>query len=256
MLLLFENRTGGLMSCFNLIAASMSQLKEENISKDQFYFKWYSKTYQNNINENLFDKFIFTQKTPPEGFPFTMVVSVFEKFHNFYSPIIPQETILKVNDALKHFNYFENPFFNYISNIVPTRPKSIGVHVRRTDHAIHGDILPDEYYFEKIDANLNTGKYENIFLATDEYKIVESFKNKYGSILFTNEDITRSNTDVTIPFCNYENKDKLAVDIFKEGIALSKCDKLIFTSSNVSTYVRLINPHMENEQIDTHIKFR
>lgn len=256
MYLLIENRTGGLMSCFNLVAASLTYLYDNNVPKTHFYFDWKSQTYQNNPHENLFDKFIFSQTKPTGHFPWTKVLSVFELSHTFYEPIVPQEKILKVNSVLKHFDYFSNPFFNHVSGIVPTRPKSIGVHVRRTDHAIHGDILPDEYYFEKIDANLNTGKYENIFLATDEYKIVESFKNKYGAILFTNEDITRSHTDVTIPFCNYEDKDKLAMDIFKEGIALSKCDKLIYTSSNVSTYVRLINPHMENEQIDTHITFR
>jgi hypothetical protein len=252
--LLIERRTGGLLSCFNLIAASLLHLYENNINS--FYFIWKAQTYQNNVNENLFDKFIFKQTVPPTEEQWSKTLSVFDLGHQYYTPITPIEKIIKVNDALKRCNYFANPIFNHLSEIVPSKPNTLGVHVRRTDHAIHGDILPDEYYFEKIDKNLETGKYNNVFLATDEYKIVDSFRKKYGDKLFINENITRSSTDVTIPFCNFEDKDKLAIDIFKEGIALSKCDKMIFTSSNVSTYVRIIKPEIDCEQIDTHIQFR
>lgn len=254
MYLLIERRTGGLMSCFNLIAASLGHLYDNGIN--HFYVFWNSSTYQNNPNDNLFDKFFYQQNPPNDAIQWTKIIDVFELSHNYYTPITPIEKYLKLHQVLKYFNYFENPIYKELYSSVPNKPKSIGVHVRRTDHAIHGDILPDEYYFEKIDNNLSTGKYENIFLATDEYKIVESFKNKYGNKLYTNENITRSSTNVTIPFCNYPEKDKLAIDIFKEGIALSKCDKLIFTSSNVSSYVRLVNPNIDAEQIDTHIKFR
>jgi hypothetical protein len=252
--LFIETRTGGLMSCFNLIAASLNWVYENKINC--CYFIWRSNTYQNNQHLNLFDKFIYQQQIPDTSLQWSGINQVFDLAHTFYPPIVPQEKIVQVNKALRHFNYFDNKFYNEIYNDVPHKPRTIGVHVRRTDHHIHGDILPDEYYFEKIDKNLETGKYDNIFLATDEYKIVDSFRKKYGDKLFTNENITRSHTDVTIPFCNYEDKDKLAVDIFKEGIALSRCDKMIFTSSNVSTYSRLIRPEMECEQIDTHLQFR
>jgi len=93
-------------------------------------------------------------------------------------------------------------------------------------------------------------------LATDEYKIVNDFQQRYGDRLYTNLNITRSHNDVTIPFCNFDDKDKLAIDILKEGMSLSKCDKMIFTSSNVPSYVRIINPNICCEQIDTHIQFR
>lgn len=252
--LLIEKRNGGLMSCFNLITASLAHLYDNNITN--FYVIWNADTYQNNVNENLFDKFFYQQNKPNGAFPGTKVISVFELSHQYFTPITPTEKFIKLNKVLSHFNYFKNPILNHLHGIVPSRPKSLGVHVRRTDHAIHGDILPDEYYFDKIDKNLETGKYENIFLATDEYKIVDSFKQKYGDKLFINENITRSSNDVTIPFCNYADKDKLAIDIFKEGIALSKCDKMIFTSSNVSSYVRIIKPDIDCEQIDTHIQFR
>jgi|688.fasta_scaffold01316_23 hypothetical protein len=252
--LLIEKRTGGLMSCFNLIAASLSYLYDNQINN--FYFIWNSATYQNNPHDNLFDKFIFKQTQPSGTSPWSKVINVFELSHHFYAPVVPQEKVVRIHNILQYYHYFSNPIYQELFNTVPNKPKTLGVHVRRTDHAIHGDILPDEYYFEKIDANLKTGKYENIFLATDEYKIVDAFKNKYGNMLFTNENITRSNNDVTIPFCNYEDKDKLALDIFKEGIALSRCDKMIFTSSNIPNYVRFLSPNMDCEQIDTHIQFR
>ena len=242
------------MSCFNLIAASLNYLYDNKINN--FYFVWNAKTYQNNPNENLFDKFFFQQTRPSGEFPWSNIINVFDLSHQFFTPITPTEKFIKVNQILRHFNYFKNPVLNELYNIVPSKPKTLGVHVRRTDHVIHGDLLPDEYYFEKIDKNLESGNYENIFLATDEYKIVDSFKQKYGDKIFTNENITRSSTNVTIPFCNYEDKDKLAIDIFKEGIALAKCDKMIFTSSNVPFYARLLRPEMHCEQIDTHIKFR
>lgn len=249
--LLIENRTGGLMSCFNLITASLNYLNESKIT--DFYILWQSSTYQT-TNENLFDKFFYQQ--PPPKQRYDHVISVFDLAHKTYSPITPVEVYVHLNKILQTYNYFENPIYKEIYNTCAHKPKSLGVHVRRTDHSIHGDILPNEYYFEKIDANLRSGRYENIFLATDEYVIVEAFKAKYGDMLYTNENITRSSNNVTIPFCNYADKDKLAIDIFKEGISLSKCDKLVFTSSNIPSYVRLVNPGIDAEQIDTHLQFR
>lgn len=249
--LLVENRTGGLMSCFNLITASLNYLNENNIT--DFYILWQSATYQT-TNENLFDKFFYKQQPPQKQFE--NVISVFDLSHQVFTPITPIEKYIHLNKVLKMYKYFENPIYKEVYEICAHKPKSLGVHVRRTDHGIHGDILPNEYYFEKIDSNLKTGKYENIFLATDEYVIVDDFKKKYGDILYTNENITRSSNNVTIPFCNYPEKDKLAIDIFKEGISLSKCDKMIFTSSNIPSYVRLVNPEIEAEQIDTHLQFR
>jgi hypothetical protein len=249
--LLIEMRTGGLMSCFNLVTASLNYLNENKIT--DFYILWQNSSYQT-TNENLFDKFFYQQSPPKQKYD--NIINIFDIGEKVFSPITNVEVYIHLNKILNLYNYFSNPIYNEIYTICAYKPKSIGVHVRRTDHGIHGDILPNEYYFEKIDANLASGKYENIFLATDEYIIVEDFKKRYGDLLYTNSNITRSNNNVTIPQCNYLEKDKLAIDIFKEGISLSRCDKMIFTSSNIPSYVRLVNPGIDAEQIDTHIHFR
>lgn len=253
--LFIEKRSGGFFSGFNLTAACLNFCYENNINC--FYFNWHTTNYTNDKTLNFFDKFIFKQNKPKGVFPWTKVMNVFDNFHDFYPPIVLQEKIVKINNVLKYYNYFLNPIYKEIFDSTNVPENTLGVHVRRTDHDAHGDLLQNDSYFNAINSNLKTKQYKKIFLATDEYKIVNEFKKEYGNLIYVNENIDRSHNNEAIHRSDiFEDKDKLAIDVIKEGITLSKCKKLIFTNSNVSLYSRLINPDLNVEQIDTHIKFR
>jgi len=115
--------------------------------------------------------------------------------------------------------------------------------------------LSDEYYFSKIDENLKSDNYDNIFLATDDLNVVLKFKNRYGNRIFCNEDIIRLNGNIGIHYSNQANKEKLAYDVMRDGLSMSKCKKILISASNVAGYALMVDPKIEYDQIDKHVNF-
>jgi hypothetical protein len=54
---------------------------------------------------------------------------------------------------------------------------------------------------------------------------------------------------------NFKDKEKLATDVLTDAFSLSCCDKILITQSNISNYVKTINPNLKYEYLDTHIKY-
>jgi len=257
--LIIENRTEGFFSNFNLIVGSLSSLQDSQINN--FYFLWNNPLYQDN-RENLFDKYFYKQnieavgtKSPDSNnFKFDKVYTTIELAVHLFGFVTPIEVFKKMNSVLKIYNYFDNETYKSCNAISAKKAKTLGVHVRGTDHSRHGKLLTMEYYFSKIDEKLNSN-YDNLFLATDETKVVKAFEDRYGSIVFTNSEIKRSDTMQGIHYSNFPTKEKLAIDVMTDAISLANCEELIFTASNVAAYVLMLNPDMKNEQIDKHIEF-
>ena len=159
-----------------------------------------------------------------------------------------------MNSILRFHNYFDNEIYKSCNVASAKKEKSLGVHVRGTDHSRHGKLLTLEYYFSKIDERLNN-HYDNLFLATDENKIVNAFKHRYGDRVFTNQEIKRSDTMQSIHYSNFPSKEKLVIDVMTDAASLANCDEIIITASNVSGYVLMVNPDIKYQQIDTHVEF-
>lgn len=258
--LIVENRPVGFFSNFNLIAGSLNYIRENNI--DKFYVFWQNPFYQDQ-NYNLFDKYFFQQQPIQE---FTVQKSAFdlgidincentitqprEKGSSNCLNLLPSK---KLHDTLKHFNYFENKIYKNCKNVCAKKTKSLGVHVRQTDHKYHGTLLELEKYFDEIDKKIND--YDNIFLATDEIKIIELFEQKYQNKIYFNKNIIRSdNSDPIHQGKYFHHREKLAIDVITDAISLSLCDEVIITSSNVISYVFMLNPDIKYSKIDWHIK--
>lgn len=258
--LIVENRPEGFFSNFNLIIGSLNYLYDSKI--DNFYFHWNNPLYQEN-SENLFDKYFFKQNIEEKlkkksadsnEIVFDKIYTTVDLGVHLFNFITPIEVYRKMNSILRFHNYFDNEIYKSCNVASAKKEKSLGVHVRGTDHSRHGKLLTLEYYFSKIDERLNN-HYDNLFLATDENKIVNAFKHRYGDRVFTNQEIKRSDTMQSIHYSNFPSKEKLVIDVMTDAASLANCDEIIITASNVSGYVLMVNPDIKYQQIDTHVEF-
>ncbi len=131
--------------------------------------------------------------------------------------------------------------------------KVIGIHYRGTDIHITTDmyrgILKEprvEEYFVAVDALLAKG-YDTILLATDDEKIFQKFKSRYGEKLISHE-IERSHDGRALHFFN-SNKRQQGEDVIVDAFLLSKCDFFLYGCSNVSTVVKYLNPSLPGKNM-------
>jgi len=254
---IIQNRDHGFFSDFNTILGSLHHLKTNNINN--YYYHWNNNNYQNS-KYNMFDKYFFNQKNSIDnnkkyetavdiGFPYILNAQNKIKNNN------DRSDFQNLHQTLKYFNYFENLFYKNCKQKINIKPKTLGIHVRQTDHWIHGSLLSCDYYFEKIDEKIKY--YDYIFLATDENIIVDKFQKKYGDKLYLNEKIIRSDDHNPIHTGKYpEHKEKLVEDVFIDSLTLAACDEIIITTSNISQYIFCINPNIKFFQIDKHINYK
>lgn len=229
----------GFFSDFNVIIGCLDFILKNKITN--FSFVWNNILYQSS-KVNLFDIFFFKTKTYEE---YDKTITAISIGATYYQPINPHEKFLNSYEVLNYFNYFENSIFLDKKNKCVKRENCLGVHVRGTDHGMHGPLLNLNIYFDWVDKKLNENNYSYIFLATDEEQYVDSFHKKYGDKVITNNNITRSISNTAIHYSNYEDKEKLIEDVMLDAISLSQCEEILITSSNVSAYTLAINPFIK-----------
>jgi hypothetical protein len=234
----------GFFSDFNVIIGCLDYIITNKISN--FNFVWNNAYYQNN-NENLFFKYFFNTL---EYDNYDYQIEAITIGATYYQPFNERERFINSHNVLTHFNYFNNPVFVQLKNQCVKSDNCLGIHVRGTDHWQHGPLIDLAVYFEYIDSKLELGKYNKIFLATDEERHVQSFKQRYGDKVITNSNITRSNTSAAIHRSGYQDKEKLIIDVMLDAISLAQCNEIIITSSNVSAYTLAINPYIKYTFVD------
>lgn len=74
--------------------------------------------------------------------------------------------------------------------------QTIGMHIRRTDHAEAIKRSPTELFIKKAEQLFTETDYSNLFLATDDQNIEEKFKKMFGDkiIFYEGKNFTRRNT--------------------------------------------------------------
>lgn len=178
------------------------------------------------------------------------------------------------------------PYFNYVHNIIADhfRVKKhildqvesyynknlkhspcIGVHVRFArihDREIPGRAAPTlEHYFAEIDHLTKiTSKQAKIYLATDSHFVIDQFKKRYGkNVLYIDAFRASYRQDPHLicenpvywlnnPKAWHEKKPgyKGGLTALLDCLILSKCDYLIHTTSNLSSFVCFFNPHIKS----------
>lgn len=237
----------GFFSDFNIIIGCLNYIINNQI--DNYTFIWNNILYQSN-QENLFNKIFF--KTNEYNF-YDKEINASSIGCEYYSQFNPREKFINSYNILNYFNYFNNPYYLDLKNKCKKQLNTLGVHVRGTDHWQHAPILDIDIYFQYIDKKLESGKYTNIFIATDETRYIEKFQKKYGKKIIFNDNILRSNTSISIHHNNFLNKEKLIEDVMLDAISLSECEEIIITSSNVSAYTLALNPNIKYTFIDYNI---
>lgn len=143
-------------------------------------------------------------------------------------------------------NTWADPF-NY-PNIV--EQKIIGVHKRGGVSDMHGEqMVPDDIFFKTIDTLIEKHAYNKIFLATNQEECLNSFSNRYGSLLVYQPQVHRlqgiHNVNIhELPGMRQHLKE-IADDVVSDCLLLSKCDIMLHTLSSVSRFALYMNPNLK-----------
>ena len=141
-----------------------------------------------------------------------------------------------------------------INHIFQGKNKLLGIHARGGDfkqefkkHPHH--VFPEEY-LEKAKEEFASGKYEQIFLATDDENILKMFIDCFGDKLLYYNDVPRVSGNVGIhvkessrPLHHY----KLGLELLRDVYTLVACSSFICGLSHVSFMVRYIKESLDEQ---------
>lgn len=136
---------------------------------------------------------------------------------------------------------------------------TLGVHVRGTDmHAGYNGhakvVLPGDYLTAAKKA-FSSGKFDKIFLATDEASVITLFEQEFGDRLIYFKDTLRSEDGQALHFSSSmraHHQYQLGLEVLRDMYTLSICDGLIASISNVSLAARMMKKSYRKEY--THVE--
>lgn len=110
--------------------------------------------------------------------------------------------------------------------------KTLGIQIRGTDKKTEIPEPDIDSIIKKIDEYFNLVDIENIFLATDDIKYLDSLKERYGSLILYDNTIHISSND--FPLHNLPNRDIINEEVLSSVFILSNCRHFLYSFSNVS----------------------
>lgn len=136
--------------------------------------------------------------------------------------------------------------------------KVLGVHIRQTDlYTSNMDKKMDKpldikIYLNKIEENIKN--FDLIYLMSDNKKSIQTIKEYFKNVpIFNLNTSLLSENEKDQPLFrtdNKLNKYKLGEDIILETEILSKCNKILVTNSNISSYTLIKNIEIDFEYLD------
>lgn len=125
--------------------------------------------------------------------------------------------------------------------------RTIGVHIRRLmfqyrvkNHPIAVDL---EDFIRAVKRLMETGKYDQIFLATEETESLERMQKEFGNRLVYYKDIYRNNIGDTYRSALSERKRHhylLGYEVLRDAYTLANCQALVAGLSNVSFCAKIM----------------
>lgn len=132
--------------------------------------------------------------------------------------------------------------------------KILAVHIRGTDFALnwdkHPNLVKPEDYFPIIDETILKYKFNYIFLATDDSRLLTIFKEKYGDLLIYFDDVNRSDGKLNVAYVknDRENNNYLnGLEVVRDIYTMAYCNGFIAGLSQVSICTRMINRSLEKQ---------
>lgn len=138
-----------------------------------------------------------------------------------------------------------------------TDKKVLGVHYRGSDFKkkfnTHPIPLTIDQTMDAVKMCWDSGKYDAIFLATDDREAVSRFAEKFGDNLLYYQDVIRAEGDVSVAFSLSErehHKYKLGLEVLRDVYTLSQCEGLVCGLSQVGFAARVFKKSYEKEYED------
>ena len=127
--------------------------------------------------------------------------------------------------------------------------KVLGVHIRRTDHAIEVEPISLDTFKRTIHQEIQ--RYDKVFVATDDAHVLETMKKEFGDYVVCND--ARRSTDGAPLHRNHPAQDRygLGVEALLDAYCLSFCQKAILLHSNLSYAALLFNPALDYLLLET-----
>ena len=171
-----------------------------------------------------------------------------------------QEGLLIHAEIYKKYIRLNSETDQYLKNELSKifiRGKILGVHVRGTDFKKglknHPVATTFDEYLMKAKELFSIGKYDKIFLATDDIEALDLFKKKFEDKLVIYSDAFRTegdrgphSTESNRPLHHY----RLGLEVLRDVYTLANCDGLVCGLSNVSFAARYINLALEKKYED------
>lgn len=129
--------------------------------------------------------------------------------------------------------------------------RTLGVHVRLTDHFLHGELLPLDYYVKQVRQRI--GGFTHVYLATDSQHALDRFKEEFGNQLLYQSCI-RIDGPRAIQNSGF-NPNDIGEQVLLDCLNLSECDYLLKTASNVTHAALFFGKDLQYKNIDSHIKY-
>lgn len=124
----------------------------------------------------------------------------------------------------------------------------LGIHHRGTDYKKgykgHPKMMQIEQGIAQAERILKEYEIDNIFLATDDDEILESYKKAFGSRVRYFSDVLRGTSDVSVAFSQENRKYHhyiLGREVLRDVYVLSKCTCLLSGRSQVSYFANIFN---------------
>ncbi len=126
------------------------------------------------------------------------------------------------------------------------RDRVIGVHFRGTDykrgldgHPVYVGPAEEMDHAEKL---LSTGRYDRIFLATDDTDALKAFRERFGDRVHCYSDVYRTDGDTSVAFSEDSRPQhhyRLGLEVLRDMETLAHCGALIAGPSQVSLAARI-----------------
>lgn len=217
--------------------------KEDDIVNGEYNpFYYYYKRINNFTRKDLINakrvlKYNSVHRALDKHTPFNVVSKTIVE-NNYYDKYIYESAIV-----YKKYIQYNPEILTYIQEArtsIGFIGRVLGVHVRATDfnngYINHAVAIGENEYIEAAKEAFELGKFQKIFLATDDKKVVEDFKKEFGDRVIFCDDTFRSEDGNAIHFSidsRQFHKYKLGLEVIRDMQLLAECDGLIGGYSNV-----------------------
>lgn len=161
-----------------------------------------------------------------------------------------QDYLRTMGNIVNKYVRFNEVTWKYICNGLEKlniqNNKVLGAHIRGTDFKrgfnVHPVYLTAEDCFSAIDGILEVKKYDKIFVATDDKRLLNQFLEKYGSKMCCYKDVFRNDKDKSVVFeksTRKNHKYRLGLEVLRDMYTLAVCDGLVAGISQVAVCAQI-----------------